>query len=86
MRSLSPENIDGSLISDEEFAKKKRALLIEKKEIADAFAKLDKDVDAWTDFCADAFDLAKRAVEKFNNGEPDEKKLILHTIGSNLTI
>lgn len=83
---LDPENIDGSLISNEEFADKKRLLLIEKKKVANAFNLMDKDVDDWTDFAADTFDLAKRAMEKFNKGGSEEKKLILFTIGSNLIL
>lgn len=83
---LDPENSDGSLISNEEFAEKKRLLLIEKKKVANAFNLMDKDVDDWTDFAAGTFDLAKRAMEKFNKGGPEEKKLILFTIGSNLIL
>lgn len=81
----SPENADGSLLSDEEYAQQRRTLLEEK-------TRLRSPVDAKAqsalalERAKAAFELARSIREKFKESDSRTKKEILATVGSNLTL
>ncbi len=80
---ISPDNSDGSLLSDVEFADRKRALIIEKEKIIKQLAQTDPSNDEWAQLAKDSFEFGLLAAQRFENGSPEEKKLIFKTVGSN---
>ena len=83
---ISPNNVDGGLLSDEEFQEQKSKLLAEKVRIAKQLKMGDKQADEWIDLTAKTFNFAAKAQERFEKGPPEEKKTILKAVGSNLFI
>jgi len=83
---ISPDNKNGSLISNEEFAEKKTSLMNEKAKVQEYLAKVDRHIDEWTELAAKTFDFAATAQEKFANGDIENRKIILRAIGSNLVL
>jgi len=82
---IAPENSDGSLLSDEEYAKRRAELLKEKARLEEALNKEEKEGN-WLDMVERAFDFACHARYWFKKGSPEEKNQILQAIGSNLTL
>ena len=80
---ISPDNSDGSLLSDQEFADRKRALLIEKDKITQQLSQIDPNTSEWAEIGKDSFNFALLAAERFENGDSEDKKIIFKTIGSN---
>ncbi len=80
---ISPDNSDGSLLSDGEFADRKRALLIEKEKIIQQLAKIDPASTEWAEIARDSFDFSLYAYERFNKGYSEDKNVIFKTVGSN---
>ena len=83
---ISPLNADGSLISDEEYAKKKAELMREKARLEEEMEKLKSQGDRWLETVEKTFDFACHARYWFKSGSPEEKTQILRSIGSNLTL
>lgn len=83
---ISPDNSDGSLLSDEEFGDRKRALLIEKEKIAKKLTKVDKDENEWAEIAKESFNFGLLASKRFKKGNTEDKKVIFKTIGSNPTL
>ena len=82
---ISPDNSDGDLLSDEEYIEKKRVLLQEKTKIAESLnnkisnyegGKIDKE----------NFNFASQVCRKFNEGDINDKKTIVKSIGTNLIL
>ncbi len=80
---ISPENSDGSLLSNTEFADRKRALMIEKDKITQQLNQAEPTKNEWANITRDAFDFALLAYKKFTKGKPEVKKEIFKTIGLN---
>ncbi len=80
---ISPDNSDGSLLSDEEFADRKRALLLEKEQITKRVAQTDPANSEWAEIAKDSFNFGQLAYTRFTKGTSDDKKVIFRTIGSN---
>lgn len=78
---ISPEN-DGSLLSDGEFADRKRELMVEKDALTRQLSKADSQ-DDWSEVAREAFDFARLAQERFENGNSEDKKVIFKAIGLN---
>jgi len=83
---ISPQNSDGSLLSDEEFKNQKETLIAEKKTISEKLNITDERINKWTERAEKAFNLACYARYWFFNGDPETRKEILIDIGSNLVI
>lgn len=83
---ISPTNIDGSLLSDEEFGLRKKAFLEEKNKIIDQLNKVSGNEGEWTEVARDSFNFALEAAQKFQNGSSEDKKVIVKTVGSNLIL
>ena len=82
---ISPDNSDGSLLPDQEFADRKRALLLEKDKISKQLANANPDNLEWAQIAEDSFDFATKAARRFKdeNTNTDDKKVIFKTVGSN---
>jgi site-specific DNA recombinase len=83
---ISPMNADGSLLSDEEYAKRKTELFKEKTRIQELLGDTDKRVERWLEVIERAFDFACHAKHWFTNGTTQTKATILRAFGSNLTL
>jgi len=79
---ISPEN-DGSLLSDTEFADRKRELMMEKEQITRQLSQAITNGKDWTDIAKDAFEFALLANKRFENGDSEDKKVIFKAIGLN---
>ena len=79
---ISPEN-DGSLLSDSEFADRKRELMIEKDNISRQLSQSNPNGSDWVDVARDAFEFALLAKQRFENGDSIDKKVIFKAIGVN---
>lgn len=80
---ISPDNSDGNLLSDAEFADRKRALVLEKDKITQQVALQDPNSSEWAEIGKDSFDFALLASQRFEKGGSEDKKIIFKTIGSN---
>jgi site-specific DNA recombinase len=75
---ISPDNSDGSLLSDEEFADRKRILLFEKEKITKQLTQFDPEKTEWAEIGKDSFDFALMA-----SRSSDDKKIVFRTVGLN---
>jgi len=83
---ISPHNINGGLLSDEEYGKKKVELLREKAQLEEILNDRSSAIDKWLETGEKVFDFAYHARHWFKNGSPQEKFVILKSLGSNLTL
>ncbi len=83
---ISPDNINGALIPEEEYKSKMKELQKKKKQLEKNRANLGKRVDRWVTLSEDTFNFACYARAWFNDGGLKDKKIILQTIGSNLIL
>lgn len=83
---ISPENGDGSLLSDEEFKKQKTGLLKEKNHLEELLNDTGQRVEKWLDLSEKTFNFACYARYWFKNGSPEQKRQIFTALGSNLII
>ena len=82
---LSPENTDGSLLSDEEYREHKAQLVAEKARMEERLRDTEH-VDHWLDIAEQTFVFACHAREWFAHGNLNDKRQILMAIGSNLLL
>ena len=80
---ISPDNSDNSLLSDSEFSDKKRELLMEKEKITKQLSQLEPNSNDWGETAKNSFDFGLVASQRFEDGCPEDKKVIFKTIGSN---
>lgn len=83
---ISPVNSDGSLLSDDEFLDQKTVLVSEKNKLEESLKNQGQRVNNWLETVEENFNFALHARHRFEVGSPDEKREILVTIGSNLTL
>lgn len=83
---ISPVNSDGSLLSDDEFLDQKTVLVSEKNKLEESLKNQGQRVNNWLETVEENFNFALHARHRFEVGTPDEKREILVTIGSNLTL
>ncbi len=83
---ISPQNSDGSLLSDEEFKAKKLTLTQEKTALEERLKNTSLRIDKWMEDAEKAFNFAVHARYWFEHGTLQEKREILITIGSNLKL
>ena len=82
----SPENANGTLLTDEEYGRQRAQLLREKEELANLIHGSGQHPDEWLRLASDVFEFATNVVDRFAKGDADTQKLILTTVGSNLTL
>ena len=83
---ISPDNSDGSLISDQEFKQQKTELLKEKSQIEKMLNRPGQLTEEAIDNFKKSFNFACYARYWFANGEPERKKQIFNALGSNLKL
>jgi len=83
---ISPDNSDGSILSDYEYAEKKKGLSKERDQAYEKLEDIGKNSEKWRDLAVGVFNFAAIAAEKFQNGDMDTKKSIMRTVGSYLKI
>lgn len=83
---ISPQNIDGSLLSDEEFIAQKKPVVEEKAMIEEKLENQGKNINNWVEKVEEHFDFALHVRHKFETGTPEEKREILVRVGSNLDL
>ena len=81
---IFPQNSDGSLLSDEEYAKKKSPAYERKAHLEEMLGDAERRVERWLDIAEKTFNFACYAKCWFKNGTPEEKSQILQALGSNL--
>jgi site-specific DNA recombinase len=83
----SPENSKHELLTPEEYAPQRQALLTQKKALEDARQDVGRKVEEWVDWAENSFDFATAARVWFENGTPEEKRDIFFSLsGSNLVL
>ena len=80
---ISPDNTDGTLLSDEEFGDRKRALMMEKEKISNDLANIDPNVTEWAEIARESFDFGLAAKRGFEKGPSLNKQVIFKGVGSN---
>lgn len=83
---IDPENENGSLITNEEYKEMRQKLLIEQEDIRQELAKTDNLTNDWMDVAVRVFNFASKALERWENGTIEEKRVILHAIGASLIL
>ncbi len=79
---ISPDNSDGSLLSDTEFADRKRGLIFEKEQLTQQLAQKDPNNNEWSQLAKDSFNFSLEAYKRFLKGKPGAKRVIFKTVGS----
>ena len=82
----STSNLDGSLLSDAEYAQRRGKLLKEKATLEELFNDAGNQVEQAVKQSEKVFEFACTVQERFAEGDAKTKKDILATIGSNLTL
>ncbi len=82
----SPDNADGSLLSDEEYGRQRVELLKEKSALEELLRDAGHRVEQWVKLSERTFEFACTARDRFSKGDVKTKKEILLAIGSNLTL
>lgn len=83
---ISPHNVDGSLLSQEEYAQQRAKLLGEKSHLEGALNPSRESALQRRETIEEIFDLSVYGPYWFSNGSPEEKTALLQSVGSNLTI
>ena len=86
MIQISPQNSNGSILSDNDYAKQKSKIDKELSQIKANIADTDDRADKWMDLAVNTFNFACYAKYHFENGNIDDKKSILAALGSNLKL
>ncbi len=82
----SPDNINGSLLSDDEYGRKRTLLLEEKTRFETLFREAGEHPDQCLDLSEQALTFACLVRERFSKGDINIKKEILTTVGWNLVL
>jgi hypothetical protein len=82
----SPQNADGSLLSDEEYGRQRVELLKEKSRLEELLQDTGHRVEKWLESSEKTFEFACMARTRFAKGNFQIKKEMLVAIGSNLTL
>ena len=83
---ISPENTDGSLLSDAEFKIQKQLITKEREQYLEMIQRFDDQADKWMNITVEAFDIAANAIQTFSGGTVLEKKILLTKIGANFIL
>ncbi len=75
-----------SLIEDTEFIAKREQVQRELLQLRQSLAACDADGDSWFEPAKSILSFSNRAVSWFEEGTDEEKRLIMHSVGSNLSL
>jgi DNA invertase Pin-like site-specific DNA recombinase len=82
----SPDNRDGSLLSDAEYAARRNRLLKEKLDLETSMQDVELRMKQSLDMSKQVLEFACTVQERFAQGDPGTKKSILTTVSSNLML
>jgi len=82
----SPQNTDGSLLSDQEYGENRSRLLQEMENLEQLLKDTGKRIDNWVKLTEGVFEFAAKAKAEFISGDAQTKKRILMEVGSNLVL
>lgn len=82
----SPRNVDGHLLSDDEYEEQRERLRKEKVRLEENLANRVKLADLPPDRVARTFELAREVTRRFLMGSPGARRRVVSDIGSNLTL
>jgi DNA invertase Pin-like site-specific DNA recombinase len=82
----SPANADGSLLSNEEYGRRRVELLKIKNKLDELLQDVGQRLEQQLRLSENIFEFAYAVQERFTKGTPNIKKEILTTMGSNLTL
>jgi hypothetical protein len=82
----SPDNGDGSLLSDDEYGRQRNQLLKEKAALEEMLNDAGHRIEQWLKLSEQTFEFACTVRERFAKGDTNIKKQILSTVGSNLIL
>ena len=81
---ISPNNLSGEMITDEEYVNQKTTLMKEKSTIQEKVADMEQRGDQWLERCEEFFDFASNCHSNWNTGDQAAKRNIFSLIfGSN---
>lgn len=83
---ISPQNSDGSFLSDEEFKEQKTTLMKEKESLSKKIGMTDNRIDKWVELSEKTFNFAIHAKYWFDKGDLMTKKEIFQSLGSNIKL
>ncbi|OGG24037.1 hypothetical protein A3A79_02470 [Candidatus Gottesmanbacteria bacterium RIFCSPLOWO2_01_FULL_43_11b] len=83
---ISPQNTDGSLLSDEQYRSQKSAIETELKGLEQQLGTIDNRMVQAAEDINEAFTFATKVRERFANGDAKLKRRILMDLGSHLTL
>jgi DNA invertase Pin-like site-specific DNA recombinase len=83
---LSPNNTNGTLLSDEEYLEQKRKFQEELHGTREQLASAGRQGETWVDDCEQFFAFTQKLAEKFTTVSVDEKRTLLVLLCSKLTL
>lgn len=83
---ISPQNVDGGLLGDEDYRKEKERLTIEKNKISEKLGGNNYQAEKWRETAEKTFDFACHARYWFANGNMQTRRELLAGLGSNLEL
>lgn len=83
---ISPQNTDGSVLSDEAYNLKNNEIKAEMAQVKEKLDNLELSQATWSERAVKFFNFACYAKHHYENGTDDERKAILLGLGSNQTI
>ena len=83
---ISPQNIKGEVISEEEYIKQRKELLEQKEDLLSKITDTNQRMNNWYELTERTFDFACYARYWFNHGDLKTKTSILAALGSNITL
>lgn len=83
---ISPQNKDGSLLSDEEFKSQKDSLMKEKRDLQGKLNGVDQRITKWVELTEKAFNFACYSRHWLEYGDAMQKRSILQGISSNIVL
>ena len=86
LKYTSPDNADGSLISDSDYKTLKNALTYEKQSLEGDITAHSKEMENWVELSERTFNFARYASIWFTNGNIETKRAIFACLGSNLIL
>ncbi len=83
---ISADNVDKSLLSEEEFRTEKLILIKEKENFSAQLGDCDQRVDNWLELTEKTFNFVTYAKYHFETGSIEDKKLVFQTLGQNFLL
>lgn len=83
---ISPQNSNGELLSDEQYAQQKQELMYEKEQLELQLRALGERVGDWMDTAERAFNFTQHAHYWFEHGDTEQKRAIMRGLGLNLVL